>query len=117
MLKKGFKILFQLKGGILKYLEEVSKKKSRWQGECFVFDNRVSVKNELLLGSYELCHGCRAALSKKDLKSDKYEKGVSCHYWYNKTSEQRKERFLSRQKQIEIAKSRGTEHFGPQIKK
>ena len=71
----------------------------------------LHLDDQLEVGSYQMCYACRMPLKKTDLKDDKYEKGVSCHYCYDKTSEQRKERFLSRQKQIEIAKSRGTEHF------
>ena len=117
MKKEGFNNVFHLEGGILKYLEKMSDDETLWDGECFVFDDRVALDDQLEVGSYQMCYACRMPLKKTDLKDDKYEKGVSCHYCYNKTSEQRKERFLSRQKQIEIAKSRGTEHFGPQIKK
>tara|TARA_B100001123_G_C15156213_1_gene965591 strand:+ start:127 stop:1014 length:888 start_codon:yes stop_codon:yes gene_type:complete len=107
MLDLGFKNLFQLKGGILKYLEEVPKKNSKWQGECFVFDNRVSVKNELKNGTYKLCHGCRVPLSTTDCKSNKYEKGVSCSKCYDKLSDEKKRRLRQRNKQIEIAKKKG----------
>ena len=117
MKKEGFNNVFHLEGGILKYLEKMSDDETLWDGECFVFDDRVALDDQLEVGSYQMCYACRMPLKKTDLKDDKYKKGVSCHYCYNKTSEQRKERFLSRQKQIEIAKSRGTEHFGPQIKK
>ena len=117
MKKEGFSNVFHLEGGILKYLEKMSDGETLWDGECFVFDDRVALDDQLEVGSYQMCYACRMPLKKTDLKDDKYEKGVSCHYCYDKTSEQRKERFLSRQKQIEIAKSRGTEHFGPQIKK
>ena len=117
MKKEGFNNVFHLEGGILKYLEKMSDDETLWDGECFVFDDRVALDDQLEVGSYQMCYACRMPLKKTDLKDDKYEKGVSCHYCYNKTSEQLKERFLSRQKQIEIAKSRGTKHFGPQIKK
>ena len=117
MKKEGFNNVFHLEGGILKYLEKMSDDETLWDGECFVFDDRVALDDQLEVGSYQMCYACRMPLKKTDLKDDKYEKGVSCNYCYNKTSEQRKERFLSRQKQIEIAKSRGTKHFGPQIKK
>ena len=114
MLKKGFKNLYQLKGGILKYLEEIPRDQSRWYGECFVFDNRVSVKNELALGTYLLCHGCRMPISKKDCKSDKYEKGVSCPKCYRQLSEDKKKKLRERNKQIEIAKKKGI--YSPYIK-
>ena len=86
MLKKGFKNLFQLKGGILKYLEDMPKAKSSWKGECFVFDNRVSVRNELEKGSYKICHGCRYPISRKDRKSYKFEEGVTCPKCFEKLS-------------------------------
>ena len=117
MKKEGFNNVFHLEGGILKYLEKMSDDETLWDGECFVFDDRVALDDQLEVGSYQMCYACRMPLKKTDLKDDKYEKGVSCHYCYDKTSEQQKERFLSRQRQIEIAKSRGTKHFGPQIKK
>ena len=114
MLKKGFKNLYQLKGGILKYLKDIPKKKSTWEGECFVFDNRISVKNELKSGSYEICHGCRMPISLLDTKSDKYEKGVSCKNCFNKTSMEKKKRLRERNKQIQIAKRKGI--YNPYIK-
>ena len=114
MLNKGFKNLYQLKGGILKYLQDVSKEKSKWEGECFVFDSRISVKNELKPGSYELCYGCRMPLSLLDIKSDKYEKGVSCNKCFNKTSMEKKKRLRERNKQIQIAKRKGI--YNPYIK-
>ena len=117
MKKEGFNNVFHLEGGILKYLEKMSDDETLWDGECFVFDDRVALDDQLEVGSYQMCYACRMPLKKTDLKDDKYEKGVSCHYCYDKTSEQQKERFLSRQRQIEIAKSKGTKHFGPQIKK
>ena len=114
MLKKGFKNLYQLKGGILKYLENIPKEKSNWNGECFVFDSRVSVRNELQLGTYEMCHGCRKPLNKFDIKSKKYEKGVACENCYNKTSAEKKKRLRERNKQIKIAKKKGI--FNPYIR-
>ena len=86
MLKQGFKNLFQLKGGILKYLEKIKKEHSKWKGECFVFDRRVSVKNELIPGTFDLCHGCRMPVSKKNKKSNKFEKGVTCSKCFYKLS-------------------------------
>ena len=114
MLSKGFKNLFQLRGGILKYLKEIPIKKSKWRGECFVFDNRVSVKNELANGSYELCYGCRMPLKKKDCKSDKYEKGVSCPKCFRQLSNDKKKRLRERNKQNNIAKRKGI--YNPYIK-
>ena len=85
---KGFKNVFQLKGGILNYLDKVKKKNSLWKGECFVFDNRVSVKHGLKQGSFSICSGCRTPISSVDKKSNEYEKGVSCPNCYNLTKGQ-----------------------------
>ena len=107
MLKNGYKNLYQLKGGILKYLEKIPKDQSRWQGECFVFDNRVSIKSGLEIGTYKLCHGCRMPLSYEDRKSNKYEKGVCCIKCCDSISIEKKKRLRERNKQIEIAKRQG----------
>ncbi len=107
MSKKGFKKLFQLKGGILKYLEEIPKKESNWIGECFVFDKRVSLQNELAKGTFELCHGCRMPISELDRKSEAYNKGISCPKCFDKLSNNKKKRLEERNKQIKISKKRG----------
>ena len=107
MIKKGFKDVNQLHGGILNYLEKTPKKNSLWNGECFVFDNRVSVKNELKDGTYELCHACRHPLSPDKIKSKKYSKGVSCSGCYGKISDLKKKSLIDRNKQISIAKRKG----------
>ncbi len=109
--KKGFKNIFQLKGGILNYLKQIKKKNSMWKGECFVFDNRVSVKHGLTLGSYFICSGCRTPISSKDKKSKKYEEGVSCHRCYDTLTITQKSRFRTRQKQITLAKKVGKKHI------
>ena len=114
MIKKGFKDVNQLHGGILSYLEKISSKKSLWKGECFVFDNRVSVKNELKDGTYELCHACRHPLSLDKLKSKKYIKGISCFNCYGKISDLKKKSLIDRNKQIAIAKRKGL--YSPYIK-
>jgi UPF0176 protein len=114
MLKKGFKDVNQLHGGILSYLEKTTNKNSLWNGECFVFDNRVSVKNELKDGTYELCHACRYPLSQDQIKSKKYIKGVSCPNCYGKISESKKKSLIDRNKQISIAKKKGL--YNPYIK-
>ena len=114
MLKKGFKNLYQLKGGILKYLEEITKDQSKWKGECFVFDNRVSIKNELAIGTYQLCYGCRMPISYEDRKSNKYEKGVSCIKCFDSVSTEKKQKLRERNKQIEIAIRKGI--YNPYIK-
>ena len=114
MLKKGFNDVNQLHGGILSYLEKTTNKNSLWNGECFVFDNRVSVKNELKDGTYELCHACRYPLSQDQIKSKKYIKGVSCPNCYGKISESKKKSLIDRNKQISIAKKKGL--YNPYIK-
>ena len=114
MIRKGFKNLFQLKGGILEYLKNIPKIKSRWEGECFVFDNRVSVQNELLDGTYVLCHGCRNPISSKDKLTKKYKKGISCPKCYNLISKEKKAKLIERNKQIKISKKKGL--YNPYIK-
>lgn len=114
MIKKGFKNVNQLQGGILNYLEKIPEKNSLWDGECFVFDNRVSVKNELKDGTFQLCHACRAPLSKTQIKSKKYLKGLSCPKCYGKISAAKKKSLIDRNKQISIAKRKGL--YSPFIK-
>jgi UPF0176 protein len=109
--QKGFKNVFQLKGGILNYLNKVNKKESMWKGECFVFDNRVSVKHDLVIGTYSICSGCRNPFSLEDKKSNKYEEGVSCPRCYSSLTNTQKERFRMRQKQINLAKKAGKKHI------
>ncbi len=112
LLDQGFENVYHLEGGILKYLEEVDKSDSLWQGECFVFDQRVTVNHNLEPGDFDQCHGCRRPISEQDKQSDKYLKGVSCPKCYDSLSEDQKMRFTERQKQIELAKQRGDEHMG-----
>ncbi len=109
--QKGFKNVFQLKGGILNYLDNVEKKDSLWKGECYVFDNRVSLKHKLKQGSFSICSGCRTPISPIEKKSNMYEKGVSCPNCYEKLTDSQKARFRMRQKQITLAKSKGTKHM------
>jgi len=109
--KKGFKNVFQLKGGILNYLKNIKKKESLWKGECFVFDNRISVKHGLVNGTYLMCSGCRKPVSPKDKKSKKYEEGVSCTNCHDSLTEIQKDRFRMRQKQINLAKKSGSKHI------
>ena len=108
--KKGFKNVYQLKGGILNYLKNVKKKESLWNGECFVFDNRISLKHGLLTGTYSMCSGCRKPISTKDKKSKKYEEGVSCPNCHDNLTKVQKDRFRMRQKQINLAKKTGSKH-------
>ena len=108
--KKGFKNVFQLKGGILNYLIKTKKKDSLWKGECFVFDNRVSLKHKLKQGTFSICGGCRKPISTKDKRSKKYEVGVSCERCYDTLSSLQKSRFRMRQNQINLAKKMGKKH-------
>ena len=107
LLAKGFKNVCQLDGGILKYLENTPKGKTLWNGECFVFDGRVSVKNELKHGTYKMCYACRMPLSVKESSSKKYISGISCPKCYKKISNDKKKRLIERNKQISISKKRG----------
>ena len=109
--KKGFKNIYQLKGGILNYLKNVNKKESLWKGECFVFDNRISVKHGLVTGTYSICSGCRMPISQKDKSSKKYEEGVSCSRCYDKLTKTQKSRFRMRQSQIYKAKQSRKKHI------
>ena len=103
---QGIEEVFHLKGGILKYLEEVPEEKSVWNGECFVFDGRVSVGHGLEIGPHQLCYGCRRPIMPEDVKRENFELGVSCHQCFSETSEQDKDRFRERQKQIDLEKGR-----------
>ena len=109
--KKGFKNVFQLKGGIINYLKKIKKEESLWKGECYVFDNRVSIKHGLIPGSFSMCSGCRKPISQKDMKSKKYEEGVSCPNCHDHLKPLQKERFRMRQKQINLAKKLGKKHI------
>jgi len=112
MLQQGFENVYHLKGGILKYLEEVPQSESLWQGECFVFDHRVAVDHQLNKGSHGLCHACGWAVSSEDRASIHYEEGVSCPRCVDALSEDQKARFRERRKQIELAQARGERHMG-----
>ena len=109
--KKGFSNIYQLNGGILNYLKQMNEKDSLWKGECFVFDNRISVKHGLQIGCYSICGGCRKPISSKDTKSKKYEEGVSCPNCHANLTDTQKERFRMRQKQINLAKKSGSKHI------
>ena len=97
---KGYKNIFHLKGGILKYLEDISKEESLFEGECFVFDKRVALDHELKKGSYSICHACGMPISLEDQKKEEYMEGVQCHFCINKFTDQDRKRFEERQKQI-----------------
>jgi UPF0176 protein len=113
MKNHGFKNVFHLKGGILKYLENIDVKDSKWEGECFVFDDRVSVKHDLSEGEYDLCHGCRTPITQQDKLSSNYIKGVSCEHCINDKTLEQVKRYKSRQKQINLAKTKNENHLGP----
>jgi UPF0176 protein len=106
MQSQGFREVYHLKGGILKYLEEVPKEQSKWQGECFVFDHRVAVGQGLIPTELEMCHGCRMPLSVEDKGSPFYEEGVSCPKCFATLSEKSRASARERQKQIDLAKKR-----------
>ena len=108
----GFDEVFHLKGGILKYLEVIPEEESLWSGECFVFDDRVSLVHGLEEGEYSLCYGCQDPVSPKDRNSDLYEAGVSCPSCYNTLSEQKKNNLREREKQFRLAQERGQFHLG-----
>jgi UPF0176 protein len=112
---QGFKDVFHLKGGILKYLETVPQDESAWEGECFVFDNRVSVRHSLEPGSYDLCHACRHPISVQDKASPAYEPGVSCPRCHSSSSDRQRARFASRQKQVALARARGEAHIAADL--
>ena len=108
----GYKDVFHLQGGILKYLETVKPEDNLWEGECFVFDGRVSVDKDLNPGEYDQCHACRRPLSAEDRASQHYSPGVSCPWCIDEYSEERRQRFAERHRQIQLAKQRGERHLG-----
>lgn len=113
---QGFESVYHLEGGILKYLEEVDEAESMWEGECFVFDNRVTVDHQLQPGQYELCHGCRHPVSEDDRASPLFQEGVCCHKCHDTLSDDQRQRFTERQRQIELAKQQGQVHIGEAVK-
>lgn len=110
MLQQGFDEVFHLKGGILKYFEEVPAEQSKWNGECFVFDNRVTVRHDLAPGSYDQCHACRHPISAQEKASAQYEEGVSCPRCYDSLPEKTRRRAEERQRQIHLARIRNQPH-------
>ncbi|MGF9692254.1 rhodanese-related sulfurtransferase [Rhizobium sp. 0TCS1.26] len=112
MKEQGFDEVYHLKGGILKYLEEVPEQESLWEGACFVFDERVSVTHGLKEGDHRLCHACREPITPEVRQSPKFEEGVSCPHCYDTRSEADRDRYRQRQLQIELARKRGERHLG-----
>ncbi|MFL6575635.1 MAG: rhodanese-related sulfurtransferase [Povalibacter sp.] len=112
---EGFDEVYHLQGGILKYLETVPASESRWQGECFVFDERVAVGHGLKPGEHELCRSCRHPLSPADKTSQQYVEGVSCPRCFESRSEIKKAGLRERQRQVELARERGDEHIGKRL--
>lgn len=110
--EQGFDEVYHLHGGILKYLEEVPAQDSLWEGECFVFDNRVSVNHALEKGSYDQCHACRMPITDEDKQHAHYQQGISCHHCYGQKDAERIKRLQEREKQIGLAKQRGEQHIG-----
>jgi UPF0176 protein len=110
--EQGFDEVYHLKGGILKYLEEVPKEQSLWEGECFVFDNRVAVDHDLKKGQYDQCHGCRHPITEEDKLSEHYLAGVTCPRCYDTQTPEQRQRFTERQKQIQLSKQRNEQHIG-----
>jgi UPF0176 protein len=112
MMSEGFDEVYHLEGGILKYLEEVKPENSLWQGECFVFDQRVAIKHGLEVGDYDQCYACRYPLSQDDMKSEQYTPGISCPHCYNHHTSEKLQALTERQKQVILAKERGIDHIG-----
>jgi len=108
----GFDNVYHLEGGILKYLEETPENNSLWRGECFVFDDRVTVNQQLHQGKYDQCHACRTPISQKDKQSPYFSEGISCHHCYKNLTEKRRKRLQERQKQVRLARQRGDSHIG-----
>lgn len=115
--QQGFGEVYHLKGGILKYLEEVPEADSKWRGECFVFDNRVTVNHQLEKGQYDQCHACRRPITEQDKLNPHYKKGISCHHCYENQSEDQRQRYSERERQVELARHRGESHIGQSMEK
>jgi UPF0176 protein len=112
LIGQGVQEVYHLKGGILKYLEEVPQDQSLWEGECFVFDQRVSVGHGLVEGAYRMCHACRHPVSPEECAHPDHEEGVSCHRCIGRFSDADRERFRERERQVRLAESRGARHIG-----
>ena len=113
--EQGIEEVYHLKGGILKYLEHVDEADTLWEGECFVFDDRVTVNHQLERGGYDQCHACRLPITDEDKASEHYISGVSCPNCYSKVSDKKKASFAEREKQVQLAKERGESHIGTDV--
>ncbi len=113
--EQGFDEVYHLEGGILKYLEDVPAEESLWEGECFVFDNRVAVNHQLEKGRYDQCHACRRPITEDDKQHAHYEQGVSCHQCHDEYSDEQRLRFRAREQQMQIARERGETHIGDDL--
>ncbi|MCL1144289.1 oxygen-dependent tRNA uridine(34) hydroxylase TrhO [Shewanella gaetbuli] len=114
--EQGFEEVYHLEGGILKYLEEVEPQESLWKGECFVFDNRVAVNHALEKGQYDQCNACRMPITEAEKQSPAYVQGVSCPHCIDKISDEQRQRFIERERQVQLAKQRGEAHIGSDVK-
>lgn len=117
MKQQGFEEVYHLQGGILQYLEDIPKEESLWQGECFVFDNRVAVNHDLQPGKYDQCYACRMPITEEEKQSEYYIKGESCPHCYHKITQTQRQRFQERERQAELAKARGKHHIGGEVSK
>jgi UPF0176 protein len=109
---EGYEEVYHLKGGVLKYLEEIPAQESLWEGDCFVFDQRVSVGHGLSQGHYQMCYGCRMPLSQEECLSEHYIEGIQCHHCHDKLSEKSKKGNYERQRQILLARKKQQQHIG-----
>lgn len=110
--EQGFEEVYHLKGGILNYLESVPEENSLWRGECFVFDDRVTVNHQLERGQYDQCHACRRPITEADKQRPEYERGVSCHQCIDTLTDEQRARFAERERQVRLARERGEAHVG-----
>jgi len=110
--EQGFEEVYHLEGGILKYLEEVPEEDTLWEGECYVFDERITVNHQLEKGIYDQCNACRLPITEEDKLSEQYQHGVSCPHCFDKTTADQKARFTEREKQMKLAELRGEAHIG-----
>ncbi len=114
--EQGFNEVYHLEGGILQYLQDVPKEESLWEGDCFVFDNRVAVDHDLQKSRYDQCYACRLPITEEDKQSEHYESGVSCPHCYGTHTEEQLARFREREKQVNLAKARKQEHVGTEAR-